>query len=157
MEAHAEPKLRQVISDFHHFLNIRGDNHKFMEHLFMERLRVEENLLEKLESQIEQLKILTLKSCPNCGIRRAKRYHRSTQTPGPAQPNPKSMSSYSLTEETSEDKAAENIQYRINKLAKKVDKVYTKSNGMLKRSYELENSTLGLQNKMGALLEISGK
>ena len=36
----AEPKFRQIISDFQHFLNIRGDNHKFMEHLFQERLKV---------------------------------------------------------------------------------------------------------------------
>ena len=36
----AEPKFKGIINDFQHFLNIRGDNHKFMEHLFMERLKV---------------------------------------------------------------------------------------------------------------------
>ena len=36
--------------------------------------------MEKLETEIEQLKLLTLKSCPNCGVRRPKRYHRSSQT-----------------------------------------------------------------------------
>merc|ERR1712051_337091 len=75
-----EPKFRQIINDFQHFLIIRGDNHKFMEHLFSERLKVEAELLEKLETEIEQLKLLTLKSCPNCGVRRPKRYHRSSQT-----------------------------------------------------------------------------
>ena len=43
-------------------------------------LQVEAELLEKLETEIEQLKLLTLKSCPNCGVRRPKRYHRSSQT-----------------------------------------------------------------------------
>lgn len=35
-----EPNFKRIISDFQHFLNIRGDNHKFMEHLFVERLKV---------------------------------------------------------------------------------------------------------------------
>ena len=38
--AGGEPKFRQIINDFQHFLIIRGDNHKFMEHLFSERLKV---------------------------------------------------------------------------------------------------------------------
>ena len=60
----AEPKFKQIVHDFQHFLNIRGDNHKYMEHLFMERLKVESELLEKLETEIEHLKMMTLKSCP---------------------------------------------------------------------------------------------
>ena len=41
--AGGEPKFRQIINDFQHFLIIRGDNHKFMEHLFSERLKVNNN------------------------------------------------------------------------------------------------------------------
>ena len=35
-----EPNFKGIIRDFQHFLNVRGDNHKFMEHLFVERLKV---------------------------------------------------------------------------------------------------------------------
>ena len=69
------------VKDVQHFLNVREDNHKFIEHLFMERLKFEAEMIEKLESEIDQLKSLTLRQCPNCGIRRPKRYHRSSQTP----------------------------------------------------------------------------
>ena len=76
-----EPTFNRIIKDFQHFLNIREDNHKYIDHLFMERLKFEAELIERLENQIEQLKSMTLKQCPNCGIKRPKRYHRSTQTP----------------------------------------------------------------------------
>ena len=65
-----------LFKDFQHLLDTREDNHKFIEHLFMDRLKFEAELIEKLEKEIEQLKSLTLKQCPNCGIRRPKRYHR---------------------------------------------------------------------------------
>ena len=82
MEAQTvEPTFNRIIKDFQHFLNIREDNHKYIDHLFMERLKFEAELIERLENQIDQLKSMTLKQCPNCGIKRPKRYHRSTQTP----------------------------------------------------------------------------
>ena len=47
---------RRTIEDFQHFLNVREDNHKYIEHLLMDRLKVEAKLLEKLEFEIEELK-----------------------------------------------------------------------------------------------------
>ena len=69
-----DPDFRRIIQDFQHFVNIREDNHKYIEHLFMERLKVEAKLLEKLEWQIEELKYASLKNCAYCGTARPKRY-----------------------------------------------------------------------------------
>ena len=52
-----DPKFHRIIQDFQHFVNIREDNHKYIEHLFMERLKVEAKLLEKLEFEIEEMRV----------------------------------------------------------------------------------------------------
>ena len=145
-DTNAEPKFKSIVKDFQHFLNVRGDNHKFMEHLFMERLKVEAELLEKLETEIEQLKLLTLKSCPNCGMCRPKRYHRSTQTP-----RAKATTKIIIPGQGQVDMhpkiEADSIETRIHKLTEKMDKVSSKTNGMLQRSYQLQDNSklLGYQ------------
>ena len=133
-----DPKFHRIIQDFHHFLNIREDNHKYIEHLFMERLKVEAKLLEKLEFEIEEMRVNSLKNCPYCGIMRPKRYNRSSQT---TRELPKTLivsrkvqspKSCELTESIS-------IEDRLNLLNDKMDKMSCKTDGMLKRSRQLHN------------------
>ena len=146
----AEPNFRQIVHDFQHFLNIRGDNHRYMEHLFMDRLKVESELLEKLETEIEHLKMMTLKSCPNCGMRRPKRYHRSTQTPKTRSVSTIIDRSRNLNFSSEDEKSlpSPDIEGRLKRLTEKVDKVSTKTNGMLHRSYRLQNSSKSLRNQV---------
>lgn len=131
----AEPKFRRIVRDFQHFLHIREDNHKFIEHLFMERLKVEADLLERLENQIEHLKSLTLKSCPNCGAMRPKRYHRGTQTPRPVPPRIDAC-------------IDTDVEDRLQKLTEQVNQVSLKTTGMLSRSYELQYNSQQLKSQV---------
>lgn len=132
----AEPKFRGIVRDFQHFLHIREDNHKFIEHLFMERLKVEADLLERLENQIEQLKSLTLRSCPNCGMMRPKRYHRGTQTT-----RRPVIHKVDATVDT-------DVEDRLQRLTDQVDKVSLKTTGMLSRSFELQYNSHKLKSQV---------
>ena len=174
MEAQTvEPNFQRIVKDFQHFLNVREDNHKFIEHLFMERLKFEGEMIEKLEGEIDQLKSLTLRQCPNCGIRRPKRYHRSSQTPHyfykrdleilpsrnvatctsvgttPTRSsilivsknrknNHNNNSNNNKNDDLGEDTITTSMDLKLKRLNDKVDRVADKTNGMLRRSYELE-------------------
>lgn len=135
----AEPKFKRIVRDFQHFLLIREDNHKFIEHLFMERLKVEAELLERLENEIEQLKSLTLRSCPNCGIMRPKRYHRGTQTP---RQRPSNAPVVTLLNDEND------VEERLQRLTDQVDKVSKKTTGMLSRSFQLQYNSHQLKNQV---------
>ena len=172
MEAQTvEPNFQRIVKDFQHFLNVREDNHKFIEHLFMERLKFEAEMIEKLEVEIDQLKSLTLRQCPNCGIRRPKRYHRSSQTPhyfykrdleipqsrnvgtsttttpilivsknrkNHHHNNNNNNNSKNDDDHLDEETITTSMDLKLKRLNDKVDRVANKTNGMLRRSYELE-------------------
>ena len=170
MEAQTvEPNFQRIVKDFQHFLNVREDNHKFIEHLFMERLKFEGEMIEKLEGEIDQLKSLTLRQCPNCGIRRPKRYHRSSQTPHYFYkrdleiPQSRNVGTSTTTtpilivsknrknhhhnnnnnsknddDHLDEETLTTSMDLKLKRLNDKVDRVADKTNGMLRRSYELE-------------------
>jgi hypothetical protein len=155
--------LKNVVSDFYHFINIREDNHKFIEHLFMERLKTEADLLKRLEDQIEELRNLSLKSCTNCGRMRPKRYHRSTQTPKINLPTTTSIVSHRhqkrsaatvnripvTSEISTEDETS--VEERLKRLTAKVDKVSSKTTCMLQKSYQLEYNSAKLRNQVDKL------
>ena len=118
--------------------------------------------MEKLETEIEQSKLLNLKSCPNCGVRRPKRYHRSSQTTrskptttiitpnrqnqGTCFVQPADVAKF--VPDLSVDYKDEDIEDRLDKLTAKVDKVSSKTHGMLHRSFQLQNSSELLRNQV---------
>ena len=111
----------------------------------MERLTLEAELLEKLENEIEQLKLSTLRSCPNCGMSRPKRYHRSTQTP---RVKPTTTVIIPQVVQTKDD-----IETRLQKLTEKVDRVSYKTTGILRRSYQLQDNSKLLGYEMDRILK----
>ena len=137
------PHFRRTIEDFQHFLNVREDNHKYIEHLLMERLKVEAKLLEKLECEIEELKYASLKNCPYCGMTRPKRYNRSSQTfrdpPKTVIVSKNRQFPTTLQESIPKEIREESIEDRLEVLNQKMEKMSNKTNGMLKRSIQLRN------------------
>ena len=137
------PHFRRTIEDFQHFLNVREDNHKYIEHLLMERLKVEAKLLEKLEFEIEELKYASLKNCPYCAMTRPKRYNRSSQTfrdlPKTVIVSKNRQFPTTLQESIPKEIREESIEDRLEVLNQKMEKMSNKTNGMLKRSIQLRN------------------
>ena len=136
-------QFRRTIEDFQHFLNVREDNHKYIEHLLMDRLKVEAKLLEKLEFEIEELKHASLKNCPYCGLTRPKRYNRSSQTyrdPPKTVIVPKNLQFPTTSKEsTPVETSEESLEDRLEVLNQKMEKMSNKTNGMLKRSIQLQD------------------